>query len=56
MSLHDRGTMILDGALADAKSRGDIVTWKTRKDQFHHLALSRRKPGELVGRCFLQGT
>ncbi|HLY91433.1 MAG TPA: hypothetical protein VKQ27_20795, partial [Acetobacteraceae bacterium] len=41
--LHDRGAMILDGALADAKVRGDILAGVSRKDERHDLMLTWRE-------------
>ena len=42
--------MILDGALADAEIRGDILAGVAGENQFHDLALSRRQAGDSVGR------
>lgn len=44
--------MVLYGALADTKVRGDILTWLTSEDQFHDLTLSRRETCDCVSRGF----
>ena len=41
--LHDRSAMALDGALAEAKIRGDFFARLAREDQFHDLALPWRE-------------
>ena len=42
--------MGLDGALADAKIRGDILARVAGENQFHDLALSRRQTRDVVRR------
>jgi hypothetical protein len=51
-SLHDRGTMVFDGALADAEIRSDILTRVALQDHRHDLALSGGETRNMFGRCF----
>ena len=41
--LHDRGAMVLDGAAADSKVRGDVLARVALQDQIHDLVLPRRQ-------------
>ena len=42
--------MVLDGASADAKIRGDILTGLAGKNKFHDLALSHSQTREVIRR------
>jgi len=46
--VHDRRTMVLNGALADVKICGDVFVGVTREHEVHDLALSRREARNVV--------
>ena len=47
--------MVLDGALAYAEARGDILAGIASQNQFHDFALSQRQPRDVVGRVLPPG-
>jgi hypothetical protein len=50
--MHDRGAVVLDGALVDAKVRRDILVGVAGEDQLHDLALPRSEARDAIG-CVL---
>ena len=48
--LHDHGAMVLDGALADAEIRGDILAVMAGEDELHDLAQARPKARDATRR------
>src|SRR5665213_2628632 len=51
--LHDRGTMVLDGTLADAKIRGDVLAGVPGQDPLHDLALPPREASDVARRILM---
>ena len=51
-SLHDRGAVVLDRALADVEIGCDVLAGLAGEHPFHHLVLSRRKTREVSRRRF----
>ena len=49
-SLHDRGAVVLDRALADAEVGGDVLARLAREHPFHHVPLSRRESSKVSQR------
>jgi hypothetical protein len=53
--LHDRGAMVLNGALAKMEIRGDILAGVPGKHQRHDLVLTRREPRDMICRILSPG-